>query len=194
MRRDAMRRIHRATGLFPLAAYLLFHAWEHWPVRASRDALFARLSQTHHAVLEVTCVLLPLAVHAGLGLSLTRDPDGLSRYASPAFRRLQAVTGLLSAIFIVFHLAGAWLPRLGDGELGAAYTSMCDQAGTPLGVALHVVGVGAVCSHLGQGLGSALAACCSPRLARGLGVGVGILLWLVLLNELAVYATYAPLL
>ena len=104
MQRDAMRRIHRATGLFPLAAYLLFHAWEHWPVRESRDALFARLAHTRHGLIEVTCVLLPLIVHAGLGLALSREPAGLARYASPAFRRLQAVTGGLSAIFIVLHL------------------------------------------------------------------------------------------
>ena len=194
MQRASMRRIHRATGLFPLAAYLLFHAWEHWPVRASRDALFARLAQTHHGVLEVVCVLLPLCVHAALGLVLARHPEELTCYASPAFRRLQAATGVLTAGFIVLHLAGVWLPRLAGGGVAAAYMSMCDQSGTALGLALHVVGLGAVCSHLGQGLGCALSSWCAPRVARGLGVGVGVLLWLVLLNELAVYATYAPLL
>ncbi|MDB4990979.1 MAG: sdhC2 [Myxococcaceae bacterium] len=195
----SMRRWHSASGLFPLGAYLLFHAWEHWPVQSGRDALFARLERSHSVGLEVVFVLLPLLLHAVLGLRLSRDPTGVAGYASPSFRRLQVATGMVAAAFIAFHTIATWLPRLREANpVGAAYGAMLDGTATFPGVALHALGIAAVCTHFGQGIGVALGrlfpARLAPRTSRQLGIAVGLLLWLVFLNELASYATYAPLL
>lgn len=191
-----MRRLHRATGLVPLGAYLAFHAWEHWPVRAGRDALFARLAHTESALLETGLVLLPLIVHALLGLTLARAPTD-APYPSIAFRRLQVATGLIAALFLAQHLIGVWLPRLREPSArAAAYDAMLDHVARAPGVAVYAVGLGAVATHFGQGLGLALVRLLpkQPGLARGLGVAVGVLLWLAFLDALAAYATYAPLL
>jgi succinate dehydrogenase / fumarate reductase, cytochrome b subunit len=193
-----MRRLHSATGLFPLGAYLLFHAWEHWPVRAGRDALFARLDQSHNTALEVACVLLPLLVHAGLGLRLSREPDPTA-YVSPAYRTLQLGSGVVAGAFIAFHLVSVWLPRLSQlNPIGAAYGAMLDSTADWPGVVVHAIGIAAVCTHFGQGLGAALGRFypqrVPPRTGRQLGIALGVLLWLAFLNELASYATYAPLL
>ncbi|MDB4974058.1 MAG: sdhC2 [Myxococcaceae bacterium] len=194
-----LRRVHSATGLVPLGAYLLFHAWEHWPARVGRDALFARLERSQSALLEVVFVLLPLLLHAVLGLRLSRDRSGAAAYASPAFRRLQLGSGLVAAVFIAFHLLTAWLPRLTQqNPLGAAYGGMVEHSGTLPGVAVHALGIAAVCTHFGQGTGAALGRLFPSRLAplrgRQLGVLFGVLLWLAFVNELASYATLAPLL
>lgn len=194
-----LRRLHSATGVFPLGAYLSFHAWEHWPVRHGRDALFARLASTTSAGLELALVLLPLAVHAVLGLRLARATAEPAPYASPAFRRLQRATGVLAAGFLALHLGGAWLPRLREpNPLGAAYSAMLEQVGRLPGLAFYIVGVAAVCTHFGQGLGCALIRFAPARLsargARLLGILVGVSLWLMFVNELASYASYAPLL
>jgi succinate dehydrogenase / fumarate reductase cytochrome b subunit len=190
-----MRRLHSVSGLFPLGAYLCFHAWEHWPVRVGRDALFARLERSQHAPLEVVLVLLPLVLHAVIGFRLLREPDA-SAYASPAHRRLQAVTGAVAGAFLLYHLAVSWLPRWIEST-GAAYGSTVEHSGTLGGLILHAVGIAAVCIHFGQGLGAAL-----PRLfpelmgagaARWVGGALALALWLAFLNELASYATYAPL-
>ena len=196
-----MRRVHSATGLFPLGAYLLFHAWEQWPVRDSRDALFARLSSSHNALIEAAVVLLPLAVHAVLGIRLyvsrpNAEGDG---YVSPAFRSLQAVTGLVAIAFVVLHLLGGFLPRVSEpNPIGAAFMGIRGQVESIPGLVLYVIGLAAVCTHFGQGLGLALLrlspAQFSPRSARVLGIVLGVLLWLIYLNELAVYATGAALL
>ncbi|MEY4510764.1 MAG: Succinate dehydrogenase [Pseudomonadota bacterium] len=195
----SLRRVHAATGVVPLGAYLLFHAWEHFPIRHGRDALLARVSHSTSPVLEVVFVLLPLLVHAALGISLARDPEGVRAYVSPAFRKLQVATGACAAAFLSFHLITVWLPRLGgQGALLAAYSATLEWTGTAPLLVLHAVGIGAVCTHFGQGLGLALPrllpALIAPRQGRVLGVLVGAALWLVFLNELSAYATYAPLL
>lgn len=194
----SLRRLHATTGLVPLGAYLLFHAWEHWPIRHGRDALLARVSRSTSPLLEVSCVLLPMLVHAALGLWLVRDVEGVRAYVSPAFRKLQLVTGMLASGFLLFHVATLWLPRLvGEGALLAAYSATLEWTGTAPLLVLHAVGIGAVCTHFGQGVGLALPRlwpAIAPRHGRVLGVLLGTALWLVFLNELSAYATYAPLL
>lgn len=194
-----LRRVHSASGLFPLAAYLLFHAWEHWPVGEGRDALFARLERSTSVAIECALVLLPLLLHGAVGLWIARRPDPERVYADERYRRLQAVTGALAGAFVVFHVCTAWLPRVLDpNPLGAAYGAMMDRSGTMSGLVLHAVGLAAVCTHLGQGLGAALPRLfpehIEPRPARWLGGALALSLWLAFLNELASYATYAPLL
>jgi succinate dehydrogenase / fumarate reductase cytochrome b subunit len=194
-----LRRLHGATGLVPLGAYLVFHAWEHWPIRVGRAAVLARLSRSTSAALEVALVLLPLLVHVGLGLRLVREPEGVRAYVSPACRRLQLVTGMVAGAFVLFHLVTVWLPRLVDqGALEAAYSATLEWTGTAPLAALHAIGIGAVCTHFGQGVGLALPrllpALIAPRQGRALGVLLGAALWLMFLNELSAYATYAPLL
>lgn len=195
-----MRRLHSASGLFPLGAYLGFHAWEHAPVRSGRDALFARLRHTEHAPLEIGLVLLPLLLHGLLGLWLARRAGQPPKaYASPAFFRLQVATGVITALFIAVHVVSVWLPRLVElNPLGASYGALRAQVGRVPVLVGYVIGLSAVCTHFGQGLGAALIQLSdgrvAPRIARALGVVVGVLLWLVFISELAVYATGARLL
>jgi succinate dehydrogenase / fumarate reductase, cytochrome b subunit len=197
MQLSSWRRLHSASGLLPLGVYLLFHAFEHWPIRAGRDALFARLSHTTSAPLESLLVLAPLVLHAGLGVWLAgRDRDS-GPYASPAFRRLQLVSGLVAAVFLVHHVSGVWLPRVREPfALGAAYGATLAHTGQVGGVLIYVLGTAAVCTHFGQGLGVALTRLLPRRVrptpARVIGALLGILLWLSFMNELATYATSAP--
>ena len=193
---DSLRRMHSLTGLFPLGAYLLFHAWEHWPIRAGRDAVLARLSHTSSAPLELLFVVLPLLIHAGLALRLMGQPDRSGVYLSPAFRRLQAVTGGLTVLFLLWHLSMAWGPRLLSGSDVRGYDAMLTQTGTALGAALQVVGLSAVCVHFGQGLSAAwlrLWPDSPPGLVRALGIALGVALWLLFVDELSAYAGGAPL-
>jgi succinate dehydrogenase / fumarate reductase cytochrome b subunit len=198
MEPDKLRRIHTFTGLLPLALYLAFHAWEHWPVTAGRDALYARLEASALAPLEIVFVILPLIVHAALGLTLARRPDPGAMYASPAFRRLQAVSGALTGAFVLWHVAFVWGPAVGRPDrTSVAYDAMLAQAGGYLGVALHVLALSAVCVHFGQGLSAAwlrLRPDAPVRFVRGAGIALGLALWLVLIDELSVYAGGAALL
>ncbi len=198
MHRTSLRKLHSFTGLVPLAAYLAFHVWEHWPVREGRDAAIARMERTAAAPIEIGFVLLPLFVHAVLGMQLARTPDSSAAYAGRSFRRMQAVTGALTALFLLWHVGGVWLPRVvAAGRAAPSYGAMLDQAGPIWGMLLYVVGISAACVHLSQGLAAAWirhADEVSPRLARGLTTALGIALWVCMIELLAVYATGAPLL
>ena len=195
---DRLRKIHSFTGLVPLALYLGFHAWEHWPVRAGSEPLLARLRDSSWVPAEVVLVLLPLFAHGALGVVLSRQPEPRPVYASPAFRRLQLVTGVISGLFVLWHGGFVWLPALlAPDRASAAFDVMLDQAGTYVGAGLHVFALSAVCIHFGQGLGAAWLRYrpgAPVRLIRILGGALGLILWLVLLEELSVYAGGAPLL
>lgn len=196
MTQSALRTLHAFLGLVPLGVYLGFHAWEQWPVRSGRDPALLRLEQTSHVPLEVLVILLPLLVHAGLGLMLFRAPDPTPAYRSQAFRRFQAITGVVSLAFVVLHVAGVWLPRARSGLPSDAYGAMLDQVATLPRAAWYVLGTSAVCAHFGQGLSASwlrLRPQASPRVARAVGVAVGVSLWWTFFGALATYATGAPL-
>lgn len=193
-----LRRFHSFTGLVPLSAYMGFHAWEHWPARVSRDAALERMQLVSSAPVEIVVVMVPLLVHAGLGLRLSREADETGAYASPGFRSLQAITGIATLAFLLWHVGGVWLPRVvAGGSALSAYSAMLDQAGPSLGMGLYVLGISTVCIHFGQGLGAAWirhTPAVSPVFARSVGALVGAAVWIVMLNVLAVYATGAALL
>jgi succinate dehydrogenase / fumarate reductase cytochrome b subunit len=205
MHPELLRKLHSFTGLFPLGAYLLFHAYEGLAARGGRAEAVLRLSRTTHAPLEVVCLLLPLLLHAGLGVRLARMPaptqqsdDASAPYASANFRRLQLWTGLLSAGFLLWHVAGVWVPRVVAGRPAVGYGALVDHAATLPRAALYVIGTSAVCVHFGQGLS---AVCLrnrilpfAPRTVRLLCATLVFLLWATLIDALSAYVGGKPLL
>lgn len=198
MHLDTQRKLHSFTGLFPLGAYLLFHAYEHFAIRDGRDAAIDRLARTSSVPLEIAVVLLPLLAHAALGLRLARVPDASPAYTSPAFRGLQMYSGIVTALFLVLHVGSIWLPRALSGRVATAYGALVDQVGTLPYAALYALGASAACVHFAQGLSAVLIRNrllgISTLVARALAVLVGVLLWLTFVDELMAYATGAPLL
>jgi succinate dehydrogenase / fumarate reductase cytochrome b subunit len=206
MHPEILRKLHSFTGLFPLGAYLLFHAYEQFAARGGRAQAVLRLERTTSASLEVLCVLLPLIVHAALGVRLARlrsvaaaDPSEASfPYASPSFRALQLWSGVISACFLLWHVAGVWVPRVVAERPAAGYGAMVDHAATVVRAGLYAAGTTAVCAHFGQGLS---AVCLryqilsiTPRAARVWGGLLAVLLWLTFIDELSAYVAGKALL
>jgi succinate dehydrogenase / fumarate reductase cytochrome b subunit len=220
MHPEILRKLHSFTGLLPLGAYLLFHAYEQLAVRAGRSAAILRLDRTTYAPLEVACVLVPLLLHATLGLRLAqlsargvgpraqavvergfaREPseDAYFPYASRSFLRMQLWSGIVSAAFLLWHVACVWLPRVVAARPAAGYGAMVDQVATLPRAALYVIGTAAVCVHFGQGLSAVVLRYqmlnITPRAARVLFGLVGLLLWLTFVDELSAYVAGRPLL
>jgi succinate dehydrogenase / fumarate reductase cytochrome b subunit len=222
MHPEILRKLHSFTGLLPLGAYLLFHAYEQFAARGGRTQAVLRLERTTSAPLEVLCVLLPLLLHAALGVRLLRLQGALARgtarfdgllargtarfdsaavpsvredasfpYASASFRSLQLWSGIVSAAFLLWHVAGVWVPRVVAERPAAGYGAMVDHAATVVRAALYVIGTTAVCVHFGQGLS---AVCLryqilsiTPRAARVSCGLLAILLWLTFVDELSAY-------
>jgi succinate dehydrogenase / fumarate reductase cytochrome b subunit len=198
MNLEMRRGVHTFTGLVPLGVYMVFHVWEHLPARVDRDLELARLRQSTYAPLEILLVFVPLIVHAVLGLSLSRSADSSRAYASPAFRRMQAATGIAALPFLIWHVAGVWLPRvLNDGGGREALAALRDQVGPMWGMGLYLLGLSAVSIHFGQGLSAVWIRRfpdAPPRTVRTAGVVLGILLWGAMVDVLAVYSGGASLL
>jgi succinate dehydrogenase / fumarate reductase cytochrome b subunit len=197
-----IRKVHSLSGVLPLGLFLLYHAWQQSPVRHGRDPMLVRLDETTHGLAALLVgVALPLLVHGTCGLWLARrgarDSEAAQvGYRSHAFRRFQAMTGVLTALFLVLHMGGVWRPWLAAGRAFAVYGVMLDHTGSLPGAAAYVVGISATCVHWGQGFSAFLLRWwprCSPRFARTVGALSGGALWLTFLNELAVYATGAAL-
>jgi succinate dehydrogenase/fumarate reductase cytochrome b subunit len=158
-----LAQVHAALGTFPLAAYLLFHVGETWAGLAGRAAFSARFAATTTRpwlVAKALLVLVPLALHATLGLvrwlQRLRGTAPASGYVTPGLRTLQGVTGLLAGAYLAVHLAELTWP-LWRGEAPAQlYETLSLRAGTPLSISFAAVGLASVCLHAGQGVPAAL--------------------------------------
>lgn len=192
-----LRKVHSFSGLVPLGAYLLFHAHEQLAIRGGRDALIARLDRTTHAGLEILCVLVPLAFHAALGVYLARERDA-RHYPSPRFWSLQVMTGALSGLFLLLHVATIWGTRVSQGRPAAAYGAMHAYVGTLPAAAVYLIGLTAVCAHFAQGLSAAALRWGPPHLSakrtRIACVALGVVIWGLLVDALMAYVTGSALL
>ncbi len=150
----------------PLGAYLVLHLFEATSAVEGRQAFAEGMrgvgSGTLTLVAEVTLVLVPLVVHAGLGIYLwVRPSDEPSPYATPAMRTLQRGSGLVVLVFLALHLSHTFALELGGAEASLLYDRLRVDMGTPLYLGVYVIGTAAVALHLANGL---------PAAARRFGV------------------------
>lgn len=153
---DRLARLQGVLGVFPLAAYLVFHLWEQWPALDSREAWVDRVRTTMSPPWEIALVLVPLGLHAGLGawrfLTRTRRDATLTADAR-GLARLQALTGAIALAFIAFHVAQVWQPMSGPhAQARDAYAVLWHALGRPADLVIYLVGISCVCFHLAHGL------------------------------------------
>lgn len=198
-------RIHSVTGVFPLSAYLLLHVYETSAVASGRDAFVAGLHD-RVLVLAVLFVLLPLAVHALLGVSLWLRPApggpgaALASPSSLPLRALQRVSGVLVLGFLVLHLGHTFALGAAGLEGAAIYGRLRADLGTPLYLGAYVVGIAAMSLHLAIGLpaaarrfGLARSAVAFSR-ARWMAAALAVLLFAVSVNTLSHFVVGAAIL
>ena len=101
-------RVHALLGILPLGSSLVFHIYETWPALSDREAWVERAVTGPSRDVVLVWVLVPLALHALLGLvRLRRTPDSPLNGAS-GLRAVQAATGLLALGFVVHHMTQVW--------------------------------------------------------------------------------------
>ncbi|MCS6799809.1 MAG: hypothetical protein NZ898_15050, partial [Myxococcota bacterium] len=61
-------------------------------------------------------------------------------------------TGMLALLFVVFHLAHVWWPKLAGWGAARAYDTLRERLAEPAVALLYVVGLTATCAHAAQGL------------------------------------------
>jgi len=191
-----LARVHSLLGVVPLAAYLCLHVYDNWPALQGREAWLDRALHVPGRAWIAPLVLLPMLVHALLGLRRMRTSSGGQSWRAAQWdTRLQAITGLLVVAFVALHVGQVW--GVSDGAHSsprAVYAMLWTSLGQPVLLAAYVLGVSAVCLHLGHGLPRAartLAPALSQQAWLVLRIGgglLGLLLWLMFLQLLAYFA------
>jgi succinate dehydrogenase / fumarate reductase cytochrome b subunit len=192
-----LARIHSMTGLVPLTGFVVIHVWQTAAASRGRHAFDAAQiggeGTALSVILEALFVILPLLAHAAIGVALwRRDTSGEpGPYASVGLRRVQRVTGAITLVFLVAHLAQTYLLELGGANAAVIYDVLRSELGRPFYAILYVIGLTAVSFHLAFGVAAAATRLGiartkeAGRLARVLGGVLGVAIWLVSVNTLS---------
>lgn len=200
MNEEKRRRLHSLTGVLPLLAYVVFHLGETASAPAGRRSFAETVTGTAGGAvavgLETVLVIVPLFLHASLGIHATvRDRYPLAEsYPSEALRRLQRITGILVLLFLVVHLGHTWTSKVAGVDGGALYDRLMGSVGQPVFLVAYGLGVTALAVHIAQGVGAfavtwgLVRTAGGRRAARGLGILLALAVWLVAINTLAHFA------
>ena len=173
-----IRRIHSLTGLVPVGVFLCIHLMVNASILLPGEPghEFQKAVERIHSLgpllkpVEIIGIFVPLAFHTLLGFQiifLWRSNALQYRYGSNIRYTLQRATGVIAAVFIVYHVWQMhWLgDRLGGGEF-----KLHDQAGRATGAlttatliqqslwmaAFYFVGVVSSVFHLANGIWTSL--------------------------------------
>lgn len=187
-------RLFSLSGLVPVGAFLAVHLLTNASVLGGAASFQSRVDMIHSlgpllVPVEVVFIFLPLAFHAAVGFLIIANglPNvGSYPYVGNVRYTLQRVTGMIAAVFIVWHVLQLhWLGApVGGGQFDPHYaSSSAAVALRPLWVtALYAVGVLSAVFHFANGLwtlGITWGIWTSPaamRRANAVSVAVGLLL------------------
>jgi succinate dehydrogenase / fumarate reductase cytochrome b subunit len=149
-----LARSHALLGVVLLGGFLIYHLVQLWPVLDSREAWAMAAAQRGGSQQLAIGVLVVLLAHGVLGAlriarsrgaQLTRDERGL--------RTIQAVSGVLIAAFVVYHLAHLWgTAAEPHGSVRASYDVLWSSLGKPLQMSVYLLGVSLTCFHFAHGV------------------------------------------
>ncbi|MFW5925523.1 MAG: hypothetical protein ACOCV4_05105 [Myxococcota bacterium] len=198
-------RLHSITGVVPLLAFVAWHAWETAAATGGRERFVLRVTGAKGSALAVTLevglVIVPLALHVVFGvLRLRTSGPRPGAYADRGSRVLQWGSGAVVLAFLAVHLGHTWVAKVaGLGPFGL-YEALRTDLPQPLYLGVYVVGLTALCVHVGQGVG-AFAATWSlapshgaVRVWRWAGGVAAAVLWVIVLNTVSHFATGEALL
>jgi len=197
---DRAARIARAQsllGVFPLAAFVVLHLVQVSSALDGRVAWVVTHVDAAPSFALGVGLLLALLLHAGLGVWRWRAR--LAAGGEPGdggLARVQRVTGVLAAAFIAYHVWHVWPEPPGPHvDPGRSYDRLQDTLGAWPQLLAYVLGITALCFHLGHGLSRVpfswgveptRGRMMRARLAGGL---LGLVLWLAALHVVGYFAT-----
>lgn len=199
--RARLRRWHSLSGGVALGVFLA----EHLLVNASAlggDARFDGVVGSIERlailpILELVFIVLPLAVHVGIGIKLLRSsstPDReMDRYGDRRLWVVQRGSGTVVLAFMLAHLWEFRVQRLLFGlDAAALHTKLIAHLswtwfGVPWVALLYVIGIGATTFHFSNGLFAATDAwgvwpatrSGGRRAARAISSGLGLVFFLI---------------
>lgn len=156
-----LRRLHSLSGIVPLGAFLLEHfftnSYATYGPTAFDEAVEKISSFPYLVLIETVTIFLPLLYHGvyGLFIAYQGQPNAFTLgYPRNWMYTLQRVTGIISFVFIGWHL---WMFRIRK-VIEPGYAITFDNVARELSVnwifALYAIGILAAVFHLANGFWS----------------------------------------
>ncbi len=107
-----IRRLHSLAGVIPLGLFLIFHLTVNASVWGGAEVFDASVRRIHALgalvyPLEIFGIFIPLAFHILLGIKIAttaRNNVSVYRYRANVRYALQRTSGIIAALFILYHL------------------------------------------------------------------------------------------
>lgn len=163
MRYFWLKKIHSLLGILPLGLFLCIHIFSSAFITVSPEAYQEQVAMwkgiPYHWIISLVLVGLPLLLHAVLGIYMMYSAKiNLRQFptAANASYTLQRFAGILSLLFIVYHVASLYLSSP-DGATPAQHgrwaTQIMAQELSKLPIfAFYVAGSLSVIFHFAYGL------------------------------------------
>jgi succinate dehydrogenase / fumarate reductase cytochrome b subunit len=165
---ERLRRRHAIVGLFPVGVFLFEHIVLNAKALAGRDAFLRTAVFVDQipfwAIFEVVFIMVPLALHAGLGVWLMLDARA-KKEPSPyprSWRVLNEGAAWVALVFIAYHVWALRVPRWTHHVgAGSVHTVLVEHLSTASGSAagilmpwvalFYLVGIAATVLHFAVG-------------------------------------------
>jgi succinate dehydrogenase/fumarate reductase cytochrome b subunit (b558 family) len=192
-----LRALHAATGIVPLAAYLIWHLFTYAHALSGEAALVRTLSRgSRWPWLPALIVLAALGFHAAYGITLA-----IEHWQAGRTKTLQRATGIVLFAFVAYHFFDLEVPvLLGRMSLDEIYPMLVFRfsstaASIPAYAGAYLLALLAAAMHIGIGLfelcvssGTAVSQR-SKKVAAGLLAAAGLALFLVGADIVVYFAT-----
>ncbi|WP_281365803.1 succinate dehydrogenase cytochrome b558 subunit [Paenibacillus alginolyticus] len=161
-RRFVLTRLHSLAGILPLGMFLLEHLYSNALALLGPDAYDKQVHMLQSLpfliVIEVLFIGLPLLYHAGYGLYIAfiaRNNAISYSYTRNWMFTLQRASGVLTLIFVIYHL---WAFRISNLMFGAPvnYQAVQEHLANPMILLFYMVGVVATIFHFTNGIWAGL--------------------------------------
>ena len=156
-----LRRLHSLSGLIPVGVYMVVHLTTNASVVAGVDVFQKNVGMIHTLgpvlpLVEWVFIFLPLLFHMLVGFVFiwSAQPNNTDYpYTNNARYTMQRVTGVIAAVFLVFHVLTLHKMGLGqfDPHHAASSAALALQRATWVQV-LYGIGILACVYHLANGI------------------------------------------
>ncbi len=151
-----VRRVHSLLGLLPIGIFLAFHLTLNILATNSPERYEKVINTMRETpgifLVELVIIFLPILFHAAYGLIVVYG-GGVNTLRYQYFRNwyylLQRITGIITLIFVAFHV---FTLRVDGATAQATVTALTDFVKTPFGLVFYVVGVLSAIFHFANGL------------------------------------------
>ena len=151
------QRLHSLLGLFPIGLFLLFHLTANYQATRGEEVFNSTVGLIENVpfvlALEFIFIYIPILFHAVYGLYIAfqaKHNVGNFSYYRNQFFLLQRLTGIITLIFIVWHV---WETRI-QKALGAEvnFDMMADILSNPAMIVFYAIGIISTTFHFSNGL------------------------------------------